>query len=811
MSIFLLIVYGVVLVLIIVSALVTLNSLRSKGSIARALNMALFSITLPRPTLPGFQGAPQRPEKELIGIMEQLYGSFTNIHTKGWNKFIYGEPYLVLEIAVRHIGQDIQFYMAVPRSIEDIFEKQIHGLYPEAHIEPVQDYSVFHPGGVALGASVTQKNDSILPIKTYQKLESDPLGEILACLSKINHQGEGAALQILFRPSHQDGQRKFAEKVVRQMQHGHQLKDAIKRTKNPPKEPTPEELAKQPPKVVTPFEEEVIKGIQTKASKPWFDANIRLVVSAESEPRASQLLDILAGALAQFSTTDQNEFSLNKMTGRYLRSFLFNFSFRMFNESQKVLLSSEELASLYHFPISTTSAGVKFVNSKSAPAPLNLPNEGVVLGKSVFRGIEKEVRMSDADRRRHLYVIGQTGTGKTVFMKSMLRQDVENGKGVCVIDPHGDFAEFVLSIVPPERAEDVIYFDPGDIDFPMGLNMFEIDPTHPEQKSMVIDELFWIFDKLYDLKTTGGPMFEKYFKNSALLLLDDYAHEVPTLADISRVLVDDAYRADKLTRETNPLVVQFWQLEAEKAQGEQSLASMAPYITSKITSFVFNEFLRPIINQQKSSFNFREVMDSQKILVVNLSKGRIGDLNANLLGMIIVGKLLMSALSRVDIADESARKDMYLYIDEFQNFTTDSISTILSEARKYHLDLIIAHQFVKQLKDGIRDAVFGNVGSIASFRIGPDDAEFMKNKFEPVFNAQDIMNIDNLNAYVNLLIGGQTALPFNIKLETERVFGAGNPEMTAYLKQLSRSKFARHRQEVEDEIKAKFNQNKLTK
>ncbi|MEK7217774.1 MAG: ATP-binding protein, partial [Patescibacteria group bacterium] len=346
---------------------------------------------------------------------------------------------------------------------------------------------------------------------------------------------------------------------------------------------------------------------------------------------------------------------------------------------------------------------------------------------------------------------------------------------------------------------------------PMGLNMLEIDPTHPEQKSMVIDELFGIFDKLYDLKTTGGPMFEKYFKNSALLLLDDYAHEIPTLADISRVLVDNAYRADKLTRETNPLVTQFWTLEAEKAQGDQSLANMAPYITSKVTSFIFNEFLRPIINQSKSAFNFREVMDNQKILVVNLSKGRIGDLNANLLGMIIVGKLLMAALSRVDIVNEADRKDMYLYIDEFQNFTTDSISTILSEARKYRLDLIIAHQFIKQLKDGIRDAVFGNVGSITSFRIGPDDAEFMKNKFEPVFNPQDIMNIDNLNAYVNLLIGGQTALPFNIKLETERVFGAGNPEMTEYLRQLSRHKFCRPREEVEDEIRAKFSTNKLTK
>lgn len=807
MSITLLIIYAIVLAMVFVAAFIVLSSMRSKGSIARALNMALFSITLPRPAMPGSAGASQRPEKELIGIMEQLYGSFTNLHSKGWNKFIYGEPYLALEIAVQHVGRDIQFYMAVPRGFVDTFEKQIHGLYPDAEIEQVQDYSIFPPGGATAAAHVSLKADSILPVKTYQKLESDPLGEILATLSKIEQEGEGAAIQILFKPSHQESQRSFAQKVVRQMQEGNQLKDALARAKNPPKE-NPDEPQK--PKVVTAFEEDAIKSIQSKASKPWFDVNFRLVVSAESEPRAKQMLDILSGALVQFSTNDQNSFSVTKLDGRWLRSLLFNFSFRMFSEQQKILLSSEELASVYHFPVSANSPGVKFVKSKASPPPLNLPTEGIVLGKNTFRGTETLVRMSDKDRQRHLYVIGQTGTGKTVFMKSMLRQDVEAGRGVCVIDPHGDFAEYVLSIVPQERAEDVIYFDPGDIDFPMGLNMFEIDPTHPEQKSMVIDEMFGIFEKLYDLKTTGGPMFEKYFKNAALLLLDDYEHEIPTLADISRVLVDDAYRKDKLTRETNPLVSQFWQLEAEKAQGEQSLASMAPYITSKITSFVFNEFLRPIINQPKSSFNFREVMDGQKILVVNLSKGRIGDLNANLLGMIIVGKLLMAALSRVDIANEADRKDMYLYIDEFQNFTTDSISTILSEARKYHLDLIIAHQFIKQLKEGIRDAVFGNVGSIASFRIGPDDAEFMKNKFEPVFTPQDLMNIDNLNAYVNLLVDGQTTRPFNIKLQSELVFDAGNPDMTRYLKELSRYKFSRPRQEVEDEIKAKFNTNQNT-
>src|SRR5258708_261324 len=300
-STILLIAYGVVLILIFAAGLVVLNSARYKGSIARALNMALFSVTLPRPAIG--QGQNQRPEKELISVMKQLYSSFTNLHAKGWNKFIYGEPYLAAEIAVQHIGRDIQFYMAVPRSFQDTFEKQLHGLYPDAEIAPVKDYSIFHPGGATAGAYVSLKNDSILPIKTYQKLESDPIGEVLATLSKIEHTGEGAAIQILFRPSHQESQRSHAQKVVQQMQQGHQLKDAISRAKHPPKEPTPEETAQQKPRVVTPFEEETIKSIQSKAVKPWFDANIRLVVSAETDTRVDQLLDILSGALVQFSAT----------------------------------------------------------------------------------------------------------------------------------------------------------------------------------------------------------------------------------------------------------------------------------------------------------------------------------------------------------------------------------------------------------------------------------------------------------------------------------------------------------------------------
>jgi len=793
--------YIVSLTVIFVAGFAIIDNLRFKGSIARALNMSLFLVMLPKET----QGSgQQRPEKELISVMEHLYSSFSNLHSKGWNKFMYGEPYISLEMAVHHVGEELHFYVAVPKSYEQIFEKQLHGVFSQAEIERVKDYNIFNPQGVSLGAYLKLKENHILPFRTYQHLETDPLGELVNSFSKLEREGEGAAIQILIRPSHHDEVRFNAQKTAKEMQLGYDFKAAVQRVKKPlTKEEEKKEAEKpHPSRAVTPFEEEMVKAIQSKASRPLFDTNVRLIVSAADQARAEQLLDNLGGSFVQFASPDMNSFVISKASkGRFLQKLLFNFSFRLFNNANNSVLSSEEIASIYHFPLLTTSGPkLKFLRSKQAEPPPNLPYDGIILGRSVFHGQDKVIRMTDEDRRRHLYTIGQTGTGKSTLMKAMIRQDIEDGKGICVIDPHGDLAEFALSVIPKSRAEDVIYFDPGDIERPMGLNMLEIDPKHPEQKTRVIDELFAIFDKLYDLKQTGGPMFEKYFKNSALLLLDDYENEIPTLADISRVLVNQKYRTDKLSRETNPLVKEFWQLEAEKAGGEASLANMAPYISSKVTSFIFNEFLRPIINQKKSAFNFREVMDSRKILIINLSKGRIGDLNANLLGMIIVGKLLMAALSRVDMP-ENLRKDFHLYIDEFQNFTTDSIGIILSEARKYHLNLIVAHQFIKQLKENVRDAVFGNVGSIVSFRVGPDDAEFLKNKFEPVFSPQDLINIDNLNACVSLLINGQTTRPFNIKLNTENVFSisAGSHEADL-VRQISRLKYGRPRAEVEQEI-----------
>ena len=559
--------------------------------------------------------------------------------------------------------------------------------------------------------------------------------------------------------------------------------------------------------MVTPAEEEVIKSVAAKAQKQNFDVNIRFITSAPSEGLAEQILKELEGSLVQYAGPGVNALKTRIMTGKALQKLIYNFSFRLFNNRETMVISTEELNSLYHFPMAATAAPkVKFLKSKASEPPAELPKEGISIGINKFRGVENQIRISTKDRRRHVYILGQTGTGKSSFMKHMIEQDLISGNGLCIVEPHGDFAEHALSVIPPERLQDVIYFNPSDLEMPLGLNMLEFDPSHPEQKTLLINELLSIIDKLYNLKETGGPLFEKYFKNACLLLMNDYQYDptneskIPVLADISRILVDTDFRLDKLSREQDPLVRQFWELEAQKAGGESSLANMAPYISSKIDTFVSNDYLRVIINQKRSTLNFREIIDQGKILVVSLSKGRIGEMNAQLLGMMVVGKILIASLSRVD-TPEDQRRDFYLYLDEFQNITTDSIATILSAARKYRLNLTIAHQFIKQLKEPIRDAVFGNAGSFVVFRIGPDDAEYVKSFFEPIFSPQDLVNIDNFNAYVKLLMNDRTTKPFNIQTIRET---QGNPALFEQAREYSRMTYGRPRELVEEEIRRGF-------
>lgn len=788
---------------------VVVSLIKNKGKIVRAMNMSLFLVVLPKISA---DEKNKKPFKELVAVMEQFYASLGNLKEKGWSAFLYGQPIFAFEMAVQNVGEDISFYVACPRRLAGVMEKQIHGFFPAADVRPIEDYNIFNPQGANLGSYLFAGRGRSLPFKTYQGLETDPLNEIVNALSKLNAQGEGAAIQLLIRPTKVKRWRKNSLKIAREMQKGKQYNlSKIQVDKNwlailfdlvsgsgflPEKKEAP--LAG--PASITPLSNEVIKALEGKANKVAYETNINLAVSATMPEQAGQLLLQLETAFSQFNGLNLNILkSARPNPGRGLKKIFYAFSFRIFDASRRLILSTEELASIYHFPTTEVETPkVKFIKSKQAAPPPNMPMEGLVLGKNFFRGVETVVRMQQDDRRRHLYLVGQTGTGKTSAMQGMLAQDVKT-EGLGVIDPHGDFADYVLGCVPAERAEDVIYFNPADMERPLGLNMLEYDPAYPEQKTFIVNELINIFDKLYDLRTTGGPLFEQYTRNALQLLMDDPS-EGATLMEVPRVMADAAYRKRLLDKCQNVVVKDFWIKEAEKAGGEAALANVVPYITSKFNTFIANDFMRPIVGQSKSALNFREIMDNKKILIVNLSKGRIGDLNAYLLGLIIVGKLMMAAFSRVD-TPEKERADFYLYIDEFQNFTTDSIATILSEARKYKLCLVITHQYIKQIPEKIRDAVFGNVGSMLALRVGAEDAEFLVKQFAPVFDQNDLINQDNFCAYVKLLINNLTTKPFNIVFDPPP---PENREIIEALKELSRLKYGRDKQLVENEINLRY-------
>jgi hypothetical protein len=780
----------------------------AKIRINKSLNATLDVIKVVKPKKPENTESEKRTqsEKEEISIMEQMLATLAEVKIKrGFIKdFFYGSPQITLEMAVPSDGEQISFYISMPRQIKELVEKQIHSFYPTAHIEKIKDYTIFRPEGFSKGAYLKLKKDPVLPIKTYQRLESDPLHNITNALSKLENVEEGACFQVVFKKSNNTGIKIKGEKIAQEMQSGKRLSQAnrgwfssifgeiFKGSKN------------QDEKMVslTPEENDVIKQIENKTNKTRFDINIRLMSSANTEERAEEILNQLENAFTQFEDTNLNKFVAVRDNSKNAKKIAYNLIFRHFVKFRKVTLDVEELASIFHFPISTTETPkINLLRSKSAPPPTNIPKEGLKLGFSDFRGTKTEIRLDRDARRRHLYIIGQTGTGKSGFIEEMAKQDAFNKEGMCIIDPHGDLIDHVLECIPKERAEDVIFFDPADTERPFGFNMLEYDEKHPEQKTFVINEIINIFDKLYDLSQTGGPMFEQYMRN-ALLLIMDSPETGSTLMEVPRVFRDVEFRKEKLKLCKDRTVVDFWEKEAEKAGGDAALENIAPYINSKLTSFISNDMMRPIISQQESTLDFRKIMDEKKILLVNLSKGKIGEINSHLLGMIIVGKLLMAALSRTEIPEEE-RNDFYLYIDEFQNFTTDSIAQILAEARKYRLCLTIAHQYIGQLSEDISKAVFGNVGSMSVFRVGAEDADFLQKQLAPVFDANDLININNFQCFTKLLINNESSDPFNMKTYPPQ---AGSDELREAFKEYSRYKYGRDRKIVEDEIKNRYEQ-----
>jgi hypothetical protein len=791
--------------LVIFAALIVLRHfLRKQLRETKGFHKVVLLVTVPKEapdaSAQGNKEATIAEIKEKIGVAESLFAALGGLSPekgiKAW--FVGREDEIAFEM-VMHEGL-IHFYVAMPSHLRGFVEEQIHANYPHADIEEAEDYNIFTPTGAIAGAWMIFKRPTYFPIKTYQKQEVDPLSNITNALATIASP-DGAAIQIVVRAA-PPRWRKLAVKIASTMQQGKSLAEATQHAKGGfgefARQLTVRSKSKDQPekeRKLTPLEEEMVKGLEEKVAKSGLETNIRIVAAAADQAAADKHVSDILNAWSQFNIYQYGN-SFQKVSPTFKDTFTKLFIYRGFDERKKIILNSEEAASVFHFPgpwISTPN--IYWLAARHAAPPVNVPRDGIVLGYNEYRGIETVIKMKRPDRRRHVYVIGRSGVGKTEEMVTMAVQDVQNGEGVCVVDPHGDFVESVLQHVPPERADDVILFDPSDVKRPVGLNMLEA--STPDQVDMAVQEMVSIFYELFPPEMIG-PAFEHNMRNVMLTLMADFEHP-GTIAEIPRMFSDKEFADSWVKKVKDPVVRAFWDKEMAKTSDFHK-SEMLGYLISKVGRFVENEMMRNIIGQAKSGFNFREVMDRKKILLVNLSKGKTGDVNAKLLGLIIVSKLTMAALSRADIPEEE-RSDFYLYIDEFQNFITDSISTILSEARKYKLNLIIAHQYMGQLAPKgdtkIRDAVLGNAGTMMAFRIGIEDAQILEKEFAPTFNAYDLVNVAKYTAYVKLLIENTGSKPFNMIAYPPK---KGNKDLAAAIKQLSRLKYGRDKTIVEMEI-----------
>ena len=745
--------------------------LRYKNREQESLNSVLLQVSVPR-------------DNEIkIDAAEQLFASLASLRGSGKLENYKYQPHLSFEIV--GLPGDIRFYINVPQKYRDFVEKQVNGAYPDAEIVVVNDpsakqrqgavigteYNIFSETGKVAYMYMNLKFSNYLPIKTYKELPTDPLSTITSTLAKMR-EGEGAAIQILIKPA--DG---------KWVKLGRSYVGGIKKNESNPEKASYKTDAKE------------LEAIENKLTKPGFHTTVRIVVSAQTEHDAKMHLGTIHGAFSQFNGINWFKKRIIFFKGLFMNDFIYRY-FPMIRGTS--VLTSEELASVFHFPNkSVTTPGIYWVNSKRAPVPSNISTTGLYMGKSVYRGMTRGVFIERDDRRRHTYIIGKTGTGKTEFLKQMIMQDILAGEGIAVIDPHGDLIEDVLRLIPPKRAEDVILFDPSDTDRPMGFNMLEAETE--QQRHFVANSIIGLMYKLFDPNKTGiiGPRFEHAIRNAMLTVM---YQKGSTFIEVVRVLTDQNFVQELLPLVDDPIIRRYWTDQIAQTSDFHK-SEVLDYIVSKFGRFVTNKMIRNIIGQSDSAFNFRKVMDEQKILLINLSKGKIGEENANFLGLVLVPKILVAAMSRQDMPMDQ-RKDFFLYVDEFQNFATPDFAQILSEARKYRLNLIVANQFIGQMDEEIKNAIFGNVGTIASFRVGVTDANYLQHEFQPVFNENDLINVDRFNAYVRSIVDGEPVLPFSLDTTKDMTQEKAmrNERVAELVRELSRLKFGKAVDVVEAEI-----------
>ena len=747
---------------LIVFAFVGFTIFRWRGREEVSIDSALLMVRVPR------------NNEVKIDAMDQLFASLYSIKKGGWKQKFSFQPGISFEIVAKN--EDIRFYVWTPNKYRDLIEKQIHGAYPDAEIEIVEEYNIFKEEGHVSYASLQLKKDNFYPIKVFRDLPVDPLSSITSALAKMG-KDEAAEIQLVVSPANGSWQ-----------SNGRNFISSTKKSESDPSKASFSVGAK------------TLEAVESKITKPGFEAIIRIVVASGTEVQSQLHLTNIKSTFEQFSS-DTNGFGTRKIKnkGAFINDFLYRYHpmFHLFGNRQSVL-NSEELATVFHFPNKQiTTPHIYWLNAKSAPAPAEIPDEGLFFGTSTYRGLRRPVFISDIDRQRHMYIIGKTGTGKSKFLQSLILQDIEAGKGLCFMDPHGDAVEELLGMVPPERAEDIIYFRPSDTERPMGLNLLEAKTE--DQKHFVTTSIINMMYKLFDPYKTGivGPRFEHAVRNAMLTVMYE---EGATFIEVMRALTDSRYVQELLPKVQDPIIRRYWTDQIAQTSDFHK-SEVLDYITSKFGRFVTNKMIRNIIGQSQSSFSFREIMDQGKILFINLSKGELGEENSSFLGLILVPRILMAAMSRADMPEDQ-RRDFYLYVDEFQNFATPDFAQILSEARKYHLNLIVANQFIGQIEEEVKNAIFGNVGTIITYRVGVTDANYLQHEFTPVFAEDDLLNIEKYHVYVKTTVRNEPVPPFSMVLSSDIMekIKNRNRKLEEIIQEMSRLRFGRDVRLVEAEI-----------
>ena len=798
-----------ILLIIAISWIIFIKILRKKEDFKRALKLSFLKITLPKKDSDLDEKKETTKDfKEMVWLMEQLYSSLKSIYSWKILKKILGQDLISFEY-IAHEGE-INFYVVVPKNYKNLVEKQINWFYSDAIIEETTEVNIFKNRKYHKWTYLNTTKEFFYPVKTYQKLESDPINNITNAFSKLE-EDESAAIQILLKPIDDDWQSECASRSSKMMKWKNAsfslnplkmilslleiLMSSWEDDKNPMDKWEWETSA---------LTQERAKTVDEKWDKTGFEAVIRIIATWNDKNMVNtEMLNILS-TFSQFSYPDFNKFTSTLKHNK--ETLIKNYIYRYFRKPfylKKMILNTEELASLFHFPHIkyNLTPEIKWQNFKIVKAPANLPKEWLLLWYNVYRWVKKEVRIKNEDRFRHFYVIGQTGTGKSSVLQVMARQDFANWEWVCIMDPHGDLVRDLLQFIPRERADDVIYFDPSDTSRPMWLNMLEANTE--EEKELVAMDALNIMIKLFG-NEIFGPRIQDYFRNAVLTLMDYPSWWAIT--DVVRLFTDTDFQKDHVRHVKNPIVKNWWE-KTYASMWDREKWEIIPYFAAKFGQFITNKLMRNIIGQTKSSFDILDVMQNKKILLVNLSKWRLWDLNSQLLWMMLVSKMQMAAMRRDKIAKED-RSDYFLYVDEFQNYVTDSIESILSEARKYRLSLNIAHQYLGQLEKSdaltksnlnLKQAIFGNVWSIMSYKIWPEDWEFMSKYYAPTFSEQDLVNMDKFKSVMKLSVDNQPTTPFSF-IPVNPYLETWDSKIAKAFVELSRLKYGRDEAFVSKEI-----------